>query len=168
MLCWRIGGGGHLRGGLSLFHDQTTNFGADKVPIDVTILILDVFLLQCVYDYHIGTNFIIIPSIPNNTVERESSALLYSLYIDLSNHDIFVVTYFWLSLLYCPKNCSKTKGIFAKVLQWGRVDVDSVCWNCNTIGSPLLCGTSGGNFPPEIRWNVSLPNLNRCSSWKKE
>ena len=79
-----------------------------------------------------------------------------------------MVTYFWLSLLYCPKNCSKTKGIFAKVLQWGRVDVDSVCWNCNTIGSPLLCGTSGGNFPPEIRWNVSLPNSNRCSSRKKE
>ena len=83
-----------MSGGLSLFHDQTTNFGADKVPIDVTILILDLFLLQCVYDYHIGTNFIIIPSIPNNTVERESSALLYGLYIDLSNHDIFVVTYF--------------------------------------------------------------------------
>ena len=52
-----------MRGGLSLFHDQTTNFGANKVPIDVTILILDLFLLQCVYDYHIGTNFIIIPSI---------------------------------------------------------------------------------------------------------
>ena len=87
-----------MSGGLSLFHDQTTNFGANKVPIDVTILILDVFLLQCVYDYHIGTNFIIIPSIPNNTVERKhcflSSALLYGLYIDLSNHDIFVVTYF--------------------------------------------------------------------------
>ena len=62
-----------MSGGLSLFHDQATNFGANTVPIDVTILILDVFVLQCVYDYHIGTNFIIIPSIktPRGAMETE-------------------------------------------------------------------------------------------------
>ena len=95
-----------MSGGLSLFHDQTTNFGADKVPIDVTILILDVFLLQCVYDYHIGTNFIIIPSIPNITVERERAVpydlvfiLVYSTMVSLWLHTF--------EYLYCITVLSK-------------------------------------------------------------
>ena len=87
-----------MRGGLSLFHDQTTNFGANKVPIDVTILILDVFLLQCVYDYHIGTNFIIIPSMPNNTVER---AVPYELVFTLIYPTMISLWLHTFDYLYC-------------------------------------------------------------------